>query len=277
MIPTQSLYNGLKIPSLLLGTFQLDKQLVDSVIKYAISVGYTGFDLSSHYGNEKYIGDILNTYINEKSSLFISTKVEWEDYVNYNKNRTLRNVDVSLKALQTDSVDLLLMHWPYSENFIDIWKAMEDFYRKSKAKSIGVSNFRERHLDKLISACDIKPMVNQIEIHPLYSNKPLIKYCKERDILVEAYCPLGLMDKRLMSSIVLENLAKKFSKTIPQIILRWEIQQGLVPCPKSATPKRLLENISVFDFVLTEDDMCAIDSLNENYKFYIESIYCTGY
>jgi diketogulonate reductase-like aldo/keto reductase len=169
------------------------------------------------------------------------------------------------------------MHWPYPDYFIDGWKAMEKLYRAGKAKAIGVCNFKKRHFEKLFPHCEIRPMVNEIEIHPLYTNRETVEYCRERDIVVEAYCPLGLMDSRIKESAKLKSIADKYGKTIPQIILRWDIEREIIPLPKSSSPDRMRENIDVFDFELDGKDMTAIDSLNENYKFHLESFQCPGY
>lgn len=174
-------------------------------------------------------------------------------------------------------MDLLLIHWPHPDYFVEVWKALEDGYRAGKLRSIGVSNCRERHLKKLIEAGTICPMVNQFELHPLNTRKELIAYCQQLGIQVEAYSPLLPAVHRKLESPILKSLSLKYNKSIPQIILRWDIQQGVIPIPKSGNPQRLQQNIDIFDFELTDDDMKGIDLINENYKGIVESTYCPGY
>jgi diketogulonate reductase-like aldo/keto reductase len=170
------------------------------------------------------------------------------------------------------------MHWPYPDYYIETWHKMEDVYRSGKVRAVGVCNFQERHLNALIgSGISIMPMVMQVEYHPLRTIKPMIALCERHSIQVEAYSPLCLMNKHLIESEILKSLANKYRKTIPQIILRWDIQQGVIPVFKSASPQRLKENIDIYDFSLTSEEMERIFSMNEDYKFHPESINCPGY
>jgi diketogulonate reductase-like aldo/keto reductase len=160
---------------------------------------------------------------------------------------------------------------------VEVWKAMEDEYRAGRVRAIGVSNFRERHLQKVIAGGSICPMVNQFELHPLNTKKELVNYCQQLNIQVEAYSPLLVMRPEIMNAPVLHALAKKYNKSMPQIILRWDIQQGVIPIPKSGNPKRLQENIDIFDFELAPEDMQEIDFLNQDFIALPESWYCPGY
>lgn len=273
-----TLINGVKIPQVGLGTWLMKNKELIKAVNSGISIGYVGIDVARDYGNEKDMGDTLfNVSVTgvSRRDLFITTKIG--NMQQRNKQQELLDIDFSLRSLRIDYIDLLLMHWPYPDYFIKTWKIMEEIYKAGKTRAIGVCNFRERHLKKLFEECEIKPMVNQIEIHPLYTNKSLVKYCQERDIVVEAYCPLGLMDERIKSSKTLKNIAERHGKSIAQVILRWDVQQGLVPIPKSSSPERLRENVSIFDFALSEEEMAQIDSMNIDYKMYVESFYCPGY
>jgi diketogulonate reductase-like aldo/keto reductase len=184
-----------------------------------------------------------------RDNIFVTTKIENSQMINLREQGTL-NFDASLRALKLEYVDLLLMHWPYPDYYVDGWKAMEKLYREGKARAIGVCNFKKRHFEKLFPYCEIKPMVNEIEIHPLYTNKETVEYCQERNIMVEAYCPLGLMNPRIKDSEQLKTIADKHRKTVPQIILRWDVEREIIPLPKSSSPDRMRQNIDSFDFKL---------------------------
>lgn len=208
-----------------------------------------------------------------RKKLFISTKFNIAD-----KNIDVRKeLEGSLKRLGTNYVDLYLMHWPHPKNYIEAWKQMVELYKEGKAKAIGVCNFQIRHLEALQRESDVLPMVNQIEIHPLNTEKELINYCKQQDIQLEAYCPLGLMKEQITKNETLINLTRKYNKSIPQIILRWDIQNGIIPLPKSTKTSRLKENIDIFDFQLEEKEIEEIDLLNQNYKIYEPEKFCKGY
>jgi methylglyoxal/glyoxal reductase len=291
------LSNGVEMPCIGMGTYPLKGNAMVNAIIAATHFGYRAFDTARAYGNEISLGHSLGEAYKvnglKRADVFITSKVgEYLDngipdghlfYAAYpNEKKDIKRIvsnqlNETLKNLQTDYLDLLLIHWPHPDYFVEIWEAMIDEYLAGKVRAIGVSNCRERHLKRLIDAGMLCPMVNQFECHPLNNRRNLIRYCQDLGIQVEAYSPLLVMNKKLMKSPVLESLSMKYNKSIPQIILRWDIQQGVIPIPKSGNPERLQENISIFDFNLSEDDLRSIDSLNENFKALIESIYCPGY
>lgn len=297
------LSNGVEIPCIGMGTYPLKNANMTNAVISALYSGYGMFDTADNYFNERDLGAALqeayketnfqrkDIYIetkisdiflkrggNQKSGAFVYTWKNTSEIGYYNVQEIIaEKVKNSLNFIQTEYIDLLLLHWPYPDLFINIWREMEELYLNGKVRAIGVCNFRERHFEKLLAHAEIVPMVNQFEIHPLNSEKKLVSYCQEQNIAVEAYCPLGLMDKRITKSEVLQKISVKHKKSISQIILRWDIQQGIIPIPKSGNVLRLKENISIFDFELTDSDMEKINSENENYKFYIESTFCPGY
>jgi diketogulonate reductase-like aldo/keto reductase len=291
------LSNGVEIPSIGMGTYPLKDDALIKAIVAATSCGYRSFDTAKAYGNEKSLGNALREAYSEnqlkRSDVFITSKIgENLDhgipdgkyfYLTYkNENKNIKGIvsdqlDEILESLKTDYLDLLLIHWPFPDYLVEIWKAMEGEYRSGRVRAIGVSNFRERHIQTIINSGSIAPMVNQFELHPLNTKKGLIDYCHELEIEVQAYSPLLVMNQKLTNAPILKHLSKKYNKSIPQIILRWHIEQGVIPIPKSGNSTRLKENITIFDFKLTNDEILGIDMLNENYTSLVESRYCPGY
>jgi diketogulonate reductase-like aldo/keto reductase len=291
------LSNGVEMPSIGMGTYPLQDEAMVKAVVAATKCGYRAFDTAHAYGNEVSVGNALQEVYRvnglKRADVFITSKIG-EDldhgipdgklfYASTpNEQKDIKGIvskqlNETLRDLQTDYLDLLLIHWPHPDYFVEVWKALEDEYRTGKVRAIGVSNCRERHLKKLIETGTICPMVNQFEIHPLNTRKELIAYCQQIGIQVEAYSPLLLVLHRKMENPILKSLSLNYNKSIPQIILRWDIQQGVIPIPKSGNPVRLQQNIDIFDFELTDDDMKGIDSLNKNYKGLVESTYCPGY
>lgn len=285
------------MPAIGMGTYPLKDEAMTKAAVAATKYGYRAFDTAHAYGNEvslgnalqevyrvnglkradvfitSKIGDDLDHGIPDGKLFYASTRNEPKDI----KSIVSKQLSETLKNLKTDYLDLLLIHWPHPDYFVEIWKALEDEYHARKVRAIGVSNCRERHLKKLIEAGTICPMVNQFELHPLNTRKELIAYCQQLGIQVEAYSPLLPVLHRKTESPILKSLSLKYNKSLPQIILRWDIQQCIIPIPKSGNPMRLQQNIDIYDFELTDDDMKGIDSLNENYKSLVESMYCPGY
>ena len=267
------LENSIKIPKIMLGTYPLKGYELIKTVRAAVKLGYIGIDAASAYGNERWVALSKMSMPIKQKKMFITTKFNVFD----------KKVDVrqellgSMKRLNKKTIDLYLMHWPHPNNYIDSWKQMEELYLEGKVKAIGVCNFKQRHLENLLKYAKIKPMVNQIEIHPLYYQKELIEYCQSQKIQLEAYCPLAQMNSLLKERNILENLAKKYNKKVSQIILRWDIQQGIIPLPRTTKFERLKENIDIFDFELNEEEVELINSLNKNYKIYDEEKYCPGY
>ena len=297
MIENVKLSNGVEIPCIGMGTYPLQGNAMMKAVIAATQCGYRAFDTAHAYGNEASLGNAIRESCQvgglNRTELFITSKIgeNLSDgipdgnlfYASYpNEKKDIRRIvssqmDEILKNLQTDYLDLLLIHWPHPDYFPEIWAAVAEEYHAGRTRAIGVSNCRERHLKRLSDEGLPCPMVNQFECHPLNSKKELIRYCQDRAIQVEAFSPLLVMNPKLMGSPVLKPLSQKYQKSIPQIILRWDIQQGVIPIPKSGNPARLQENIHIFDFDLTSDELNVIDSLNENYKYLVESKYCPGY
>ena len=291
------LSNGVEIPSVGMGTYALKGEALTKAIVAATSCGYRAFDTANAYGNEESLGNALKEAyrINrlKRSDVFITSKIGenfnhgipdgklfYATYPNEKRDITgivSNQLDEILKNLRTDYLDLLLIHWPFPDYFVEIWKVMEGEYRTGRVRAIGISNFRERHIQKIIDSGTIVPMVNQFELHPRNTKKALVDYCQKLEIQVQAYSPLAVMDKKLINAPILNLLSQKYKKSTPQIILRWNIEQGVIPIPKSGNPVRLQENINIFDFELTDEDMNGINLLNENHSGVVESRYCPGY
>lgn len=257
------LNNGVDIPLIGLGTYPMNGKTLLLTTIHALRLGYTYFDTASAYSNEKYLGYGLKLTFKKRKDIFISTKLSNDQQREGNVKAALIN---SLSALKVDYVDLYLIHWPVPETYIDSWKQMEHLYEMGYARAIGVCNFHEHHLKNLLEVAKIVPAVNQIEVHPLLSQKPLIKFCSEYNILVSAYTPLARMIDQLINNDKLVEIANKYNKTVPQIILKWHIQCGIIPIPKTGNSDRLRENLEIFDFELTNSEVVAINNLNCNYR-----------
>lgn len=261
------LSNGNKIPCLGFGTWKLadDDSTVDT-IKTAIDCGYRHFDTAYGYKNETAVGKAIRASGLHRSELFVTTKLS---NGGHGYENTMKEFEISMNQLDIEYVDLYLIHWPRPSSIRDswkeanegTWKAFEKLYRTGKVKAIGVSNFLETHMDVLLDTATIAPMVNQIELHPQFVQRDLVSYCKNHRIIVEAYSPLirGQFDHP-----VLLEISKKYNKSVAQVLLRWQVQRGFIPLPKSSTKERMLENADIFDFKITDDD---IDSMKVLEKF----------
>lgn len=253
------LINNIEIPTIGFGTYKLgnEDQTIDS-IKDALNLGYRHIDTASFYGNEKFIGKAINESKIKREDLFITTKL-WQDSHGY--DNTIKAFYDSIEKLGVDYLDLYLIHWPTEENS-ETWRALEDLYDEGKIKSIGVCNFKIGHLEDLKKTARIMPMVNQIEVHPGYTKKETIEYCINNNIQVVAWSPI--MRGKLSNNDKMIYLSKKYNKSITQIILRWHIQNSIIPIPKSSNKSRMKENIDIFDFLIDFEDLKIIDSLNIN-------------
>ncbi|MDR1284935.1 MAG: aldo/keto reductase [Campylobacteraceae bacterium] len=257
---TITLNNGVKMPIFGFGVWQIkDGSDVANAVREAINAGYQLIDTAAIYGNEEGVGEALKDV--KRDEVFVTTKV-WNEEQGY--DTTLRACEDSLKRLGLSYVDLYLVHWPVAGKLSDTWKAMEKIYNDGLAKAIGVSNFYEYHLREIFKTAKIKPSVNQIEIHPILSQKEIREFCKKENIAVEAYSPLGRAKILNIPQIVA--IAKKYGKTSAQVILRWHLQNDIIPIPKSLHVERIKENASIFDFELSQEDMAIIDALNRNEK-----------
>ena len=264
-----TLSNGVEIPILGFGTYKIeDDATALNSVREAIKAGYRHIDTASFYKNEENVGNGIREGLKhtglKRKDIFVTTKV-WNTEQGY--ENTLNAFSNSLQRLNMDYVDLYLIHWPVTKDYADewqsrikeTWKAMEKLYSEGKIKAIGVSNFLVHHLEELMSACEIKPMVNQIEFHPGHNQKETVEFCKKYGIVVEAWSPLG-------RGVILENeflaeTAKRYNKTIAQICIRWIIQQDIVALPKSVTHERIKSNFEIFDFELSREDMDKITNM----------------
>ena len=254
-----SLDNGVKMPYLGLGVFQ-NEAATKSVIN-ALECGYRHIDTASVYNNEKEVGIGIATCDISREDIFVVSKV-WNSDQGY--DNTINAFHKSLKRLEMDYLDLYLIHWPVKNKFIDSWKALEYLYNKGLVKSIGVSNFMKHHLTELLPTCSIIPMVNQMEFHPYLVQQELMDFCLQKGIQYEAWSPL--MRGKILDIDFLIGLAKKYEKNIVQIVLRWNLQKGVVTIPKSSNPERIKSNADIFDFELSPEDMNLIDALNRNLR-----------
>lgn len=252
------LCNGVKMPSIGFGTYKSGSEDETArIVKYALDIGYRHIDTASFYGNEVGVGKGIKESRVNREDIFLVTKL-WNDDHGYEK--TIKAFNKSLEKLQVEYIDLYLIHWPNKLNS-ETWRAFEYLYRIGKVKAIGVCNFKIGHLEELRKSAKIMPMVNQIEVHPLSSKNNMLNYCNENNIQLVAWSPI--MRGKIFSSELIMDLSEKYKKTIAEIVLRWHIQRGVIPIPKSSNEKRIKENFDIFDFELTKEDMNDIDSLNE--------------
>lgn len=251
------LSNGVKMPVLGFGTFKVKdgKQTVEAV-RTALEVGYRHIDAAAIYNNEESVGQGIKESEVPREEIFLTSKV-WNSDQGYES--TLKAFDLSLEKLGTDYLDLYLIHWPKELNK-ETWRALEKLYKDGRVRAIGVCNFKEHHLEELMKDAEIKPMVNQVEFHPQLAQPELLKYCKDNDIQVVAWGPL--MQGQIFKFELMKELAQKYNKTVAQITLRWDIQNGVVTIPKSIDPARIKGNSEIFDFEITEEDMKKIEELN---------------
>ena len=257
--------NGIAIPAIGFGTWQTpDGDIAIQSVEQAIKVGYRHIDTAAIYGNEQSIGSGIKKSGSNRKVLFITSKV-WNTERGYDK--TLRAFDKTIKDLQLDYLDLYLIHWPATANQFEnwerlnteTWKAMEKIYNTGKVHAIGVSNFQPHHLEALLNSATIVPAINQIEFHPGFMQEKCVKYCKEHNILVEAWSPLGT--GRMLSNNLLKTIADKYQKSVAQLCIRWILQNGVLPLPKSISPDRIKENFEIFDFEISKEDMQTINNM----------------
>jgi len=264
---TFELYNGVKVPCVGYGTYLTpDGEIAKNCVKEALNVGYRHIDTAFVYGNEKAVGEGIKASAVSRDEIFVTTK-HWVTMRGYEKAKEA--IDISLNNLGLDYLDLYLIHWPcvekvspdWKEINASTWRAFEEAYKDGKIRAIGVSNFQKKHYDALAELCDIKPMVNQIEFHPGYTQPETVEYSKEKGMIVQAFSPLGC--GAVLGDELLAAIAKKYNKSVAQICLRFVLQSGLNVLTKSVTPSRIIENAQIFDFELAAEDMAAIASMPE--------------
>ncbi len=264
-----TLNNGVKMPRLGYGVWQVENpKELDGGVKSALRNGYISIDTAFIYGNEAGVGKAIKESGMARNDLFITTKL-WNEQQRNGYEACLKAFETSRKALGLEVLDLYLIHWPQKGKIVEAWKALIKLYNEGHARAIGVSNFHPHHIEEIIQATGVVPAVNQVELHPWLSQKPLLAYCEGKGIQVEAYSPL--MTGHLGEVAELAPIAAKYGKTTAQVVLRWDLQNGIVIIPKSVHENRIAENCNLFDFELTEADMAAIDALNRNHRFLPDS------
>lgn len=258
----QELNNGVKVPMLGLGVFRMEdeKEAYNSVRK-AIELGYRHIDTAMIYGNEEPVGRAIRESGVDREEIFVTTKLWNEDIANNNEQKAF---ETSLRKLGLDYIDLYLVHWPIKDKYVSVWREMEKIAQSEKARAVGVCNYQDHHLKEIIDLKSSVPAVNQIELHPYLSQKELVEFCFQNNIKVESWSPLCANKNNLLQEKCLKEIGDKYMKTPAQVILRWNIERGLIVIPKSSNPKRQAENLDVFDFELAVEDMMAIDALNKD-------------
>lgn len=257
------LYNNVDIPSVGFGTWHIkDSKILEDSVMSAISLGYRHIDTASKYKNEKFIGNTLKKYNIPRKEVFITSKV-WNDDKGFKS--TLKAFEKTLNYLQTDYLDLYLIHWPMtSDNWEDInwdtWRALEKLYKEGRVKAIGVSNFLVPHLESLRKRINILPMVNQIEFHPGFMQKDTVDYCRKNNIVIEAWSPIG--SGKMLDNIELQRISKKYNKSVAQICIKWCLQNNVLPLPKSTHYDKIKENIDISNFNISDEDMNFINSMS---------------
>ena len=258
--PTLRLNDGHSIPQIGLGTWPLDDDEVAPAVVTAIEAGYRHIDTAYRYGNERGVGRGIRDSGVPREELFITTKLDGEFQ---GEDRAIAGLDESLRRLGLDYVDLLLIHWPLPrrDQYISTWKTFERLVAAGKARSIGVSNFKPAHLDRLLAEAAIRPTVNQIQLHPRITRPHHRAYDEAHQIVTVPWSPLG-QGSDLLADPTLAAVAAKYGKTAAQVVLRWHVELGLVAIPKSANPERIGQNIDIFDFALTAEEVAAISALD---------------
>lgn len=262
-IPTKKLANGVEMPYLGLGVYKMEnpEEAVAAMTK-ALELGYRAIDTAAFYNNETEVGEAIRTSQIPREEIFVTTKV-WNTDQGYDE--TLRAFETSLKKLGLEYVDLYLTHWAVKGKFLDTYRAIERLYEEKLIRVPGVSNHQQHHLEKIFANANVKPMVNQVECHPYFQQDELRAFCKEHDIAVTAWSPIG--KGRLLDDATLIKLAEKYGKTPAQIVLRWHYQNDTITIPKSVTPSRIEENMQIFDFELSSEDMLHVKAVNKNERF----------
>lgn len=240
--------------------WKAQKKWVD-VLATSLKSGYRLIDYSSAYGDGKLINRAIIKSGIKRENLFIITRATNNDQYNH---RVRESFMKSMENIGVNYIDLYMFHWPVTEHFIETYKEIEKLYKEGLIKAIGICNCHQHHIEAIEKECDIMPMVNEFEVHPLFTQKALVKYCQNRNIQVIAYTPLAKNDDRLRKNLILQGLAQKYHKNLQQIILRWDVQNGIIPIPYSFNDEHNRQNLDIFDFELTDEEIKAIDSININ-------------
>ncbi|MFE1646151.1 aldo/keto reductase [Microbacterium sp. P01] len=260
-VPNVTLNNGIEMPQLGFGVFQIPDDETTAAVTTALEAGYRSIDTAAVYRNEAGVGQAIADSGLARDELFVTSKV-WNSEQGYDS--TLRAFDESLGKLGLDQLDLYLIHWPSPARdlYVETWRALEKLYSEGRIRSIGVSNFEPDHLDRLIAESSVVPAVNQIEVHPALQNRAAVAANAQHGIITEAWSPLA--QGGVLGEQAIVDIAERHDKTPAQVVLRWHLQQGRVVIPKSVTPARIAENLDVFDFDLTADELAAVDGLESD-------------
>lgn len=259
-----TLSNGVEIPCVAFGTYKAAEDESETVIRRAIEAGYRYFDTASFYGTEPYLGRAVQESGIPREEFFIASKL-WKDEMGRENAR--KAFEQTLKRLGTEYLDLYLIHWPlpapgcadWKALDIETWRALEDLYAEGKVRAIGLSNFLPHHIENLLENCEIRPMVNQLEFHPGYCQEAAVRYCQDREILVQAWSPLGR--QRLSKDALVLSLAEKYGVSAAQLCLRYALQKQVIPLPKSSSMERMKQNQDIFNFEISQEDMFRLDTM----------------
>lgn len=252
-----TLNNGVKMPSLGYGVYQVSKQECEKCVSEALEVGYRSIDTAQSYFNEAQVGNAIEKSGIARSEIFLTTKI-WIDNYGYEAARS--SVLKSMEKLKTDYLDLCILHQPFNDVY-GAYRALEALYAEGKIRAIGISNFYADRMVDIASFADVRPAINQVEIHPFHQQEELISWARKYDVTPEAWAPFGEGRGDMFTNQVLEEIGRKYGKTVAQVILRWHLQRGVVVIPKSVHKERMIENFNVFDFSLTQSDMATIETL----------------
>lgn len=257
------LHNGVKMPYFGLGVYlSKDGNEVINAVKWAIQSGYRHIDTAAIYNNEEGVGEGIRVSGTPRKEIFLVSKV-WNTEQGYDS--TMKAFEASVQKLNVEYLDLYLIHWPVKGKYKETWKALEELYRQKRVRAIGVSNFLQHHLEDLLKDASIVPMVNQMEFHPYLVQQDLLDFCKSNKIQYEAWSPL--MQGKIFEMDVFKEMALKYKKTIAQLVLRWDLQKGVVTIPKSSKKQRIIDNATLFDFSISEEDMLVLDRLDKGKRF----------
>jgi 2,5-diketo-D-gluconate reductase A len=261
-VPTIELLDGAQIPQLGFGVFQIPPEETADAVKTALEIGYRHIDTAEMYQNERGVGQGIRNAGLDRAEVYITSKL---NNGFHRPDDARRAFDDTLRALATDYVDLFLIHWPlptlYDGDFVSTWQTLEEFKNDGRARSIGVSNFQIEHLQRLTQETDTTPAVNQIEVHPYFTNDVVRAYGADHGIATEAWSPIA--QGKVLGDPIVQRIAETTGKTPAQVVLRWHIQRGDIVFPKSVTPQRVRENFALFDFELTESDVDSLTALDK--------------
>jgi 2,5-diketo-D-gluconate reductase A len=261
VVPAIELNDGNQIPQLGFGVFQIEPDRTAAAVKGALEIGYRHIDTAEMYGNEREVGQGVRDAGLDRADVFITSKL---NNGFHKPDDARRAFDNTLRALESDYVDLFLIHWPlptlYGGDFVSTWRVLEEFARDGRARSIGVSNFQPAHLDRLAKEAGTVPAVNQVEVHPYFANETVRAYGIQHDVATEAWSPIA--QGKVLDDAVVESIANSVGRTPAQVVLRWHIQRGDIVFPKSVSPDRMRANFELFDFELGGSDMDAISALD---------------